>query len=77
MSERNVSGGFATVDRNIPHLELQAKWNGVQTADLGSAPGDAFDLSDQTTANQRLKRIGGGVEEQGCDAEKHDGEKGK
>ncbi len=62
---------------NIPHLELKAKWNGVQTADLGAATGDAFDLSDQPTANERLKRIGGAIEKQGRDAEKHDGDKGE
>jgi hypothetical protein len=61
MRQRNLGRGFTPVDRDIPNLDLHAERNGVEGTDLGSPPGDPFDLGHQTTADQGLKRICGGV----------------
>ncbi len=55
VSQGNVGGGLAAMHRNIPHLDLQAKWDGVEAADFGAAAGNTLDFGDEATANQRLK----------------------
>jgi hypothetical protein len=51
--------------RDIPHLDLQAKRDGMEAADFSAASGDALDFSDEATANQRLERISIHVDGQG------------
>ena len=77
MSEGHVRGGLAAVDGDVANFELQAKRDGVKAADLSVASADAFELGDQATANQGLKRIGGGVEEQRGETKKNQGDEGK
>jgi hypothetical protein len=43
------------VNRKVPNLHLQAKGNGVDAADLGTASGDAFNLGDEAAPDQRLE----------------------
>ena len=64
MSQRDIGGGFATVDRDIAHVDLKAKGSGMDAADFGAATGDAFDFGDQTAANQRLERFRVDVDKQ-------------
>jgi hypothetical protein len=56
--ERNVSGRLAPMNGYIAHVHLQTEWGGVKAADLGVAPGDPFDFSDQAAPNQSLERFG-------------------
>ena len=65
VSERNLSGGFATVDGDIAHVDLEAKRNGMDAADFGAASGDAFDFGDEAAADQRLERVCVDVDEAG------------
>ena len=61
--ERHIGGGFASANRDIAHLDMQAKGNCVEAANFRVPAGDALDLRDHAAADQILKRVGRDIPE--------------
>ena len=46
---------FFSVDRDVAYFRLEAKWNGMDAADFGTASGDAFDFRDHAARTRPEK----------------------
>src|ERR1700730_4456201 len=62
--ERNIGGGLAAMHGNAAHIDLPAKWRGMDAGDFDPASSDALYFCDEAAANQGLEGIGVDVNEQ-------------
>jgi hypothetical protein len=69
VSQWNIGGRFAPMHRHISHIDLQVKWDSVNTADFRMASGDALDLGYNSPAHQGLEGFGGDVPKSGEQAD--------
>ena len=67
MDEGNVAWGLATVDGQIPNVDLEAERNGMQATDFDPAAGNALHFRYEALANSGLKGVTGGVPSDGAE----------